>query len=170
MLVAVLHDMIGPDAGLYFPDVSFAQEEHTEPGLADPSSDGFGELPIQEAAVKEEIFSVFGLSNGQLSQECLPIDPNSHGRDLESPFQNWMPEDDIPIQTKVSILIGSAPIVVVRGSSIVRFPIGQVCADSDDEYRTVFSSYLIFPFLRGEVWVAAPVSYTHLTLPTIYSV
>jgi len=54
-----LAHIFGPDAGLYFSDVSFAKVEHTQAGLSDTSSDRQGKGVIHQSLVEIKFQSFF---------------------------------------------------------------------------------------------------------------
>lgn len=68
-----LAHIFGPDAGLYFSDVSFAKVEHTQAGLSDTSSDRQGKGVIHQSLVeiKFQSFSSFLLLTDVARLLCL---------------------------------------------------------------------------------------------------
>ena len=53
MLPAFFHHFLRPQAGLDLADMRFAQIEHAQAGLADPTADREGQLTVQQASVEE---------------------------------------------------------------------------------------------------------------------
>ena len=53
-----------PDGALYFPDMGFAQIEHTDSGLADAAADGIGQFPVQQCLLEGQAGPFF--TSGQL--------------------------------------------------------------------------------------------------------
>ena len=57
---AVLHHISRPYAGLDLADVGFAQVKHAQPRLTDPTTNGLGQLIIEQALVKVQILASQG--------------------------------------------------------------------------------------------------------------
>ena len=82
---------------MYFANVCFSQEEHTDSGLTDTAADGVGQLAIQNGLVERQ-FGTFGTACFfQLFLHCLFIYTDSHTGKLQGNVQNRVIYDDIGI-------------------------------------------------------------------------
>ena len=57
-LFRLLHNFFRPEGTLHLADMRFAQEEHTDPGLADTAADGVGKLFIKDRFLEREFGTV----------------------------------------------------------------------------------------------------------------
>lgn len=67
-----------PDAGLYFPDVGAAKEQHTQPALSDASADGEGKLSGQQRLVEGKIATVLAACLRELAVQAFRTDADTH--------------------------------------------------------------------------------------------
>ena len=63
------------------------------------------------------------LASGQLTQQRLPVHTDAHGRQLQRAIQHRIPHQEITIQPDLPVLSHCGPIVIVRSTPIVLFPI-----------------------------------------------
>ena len=111
----------GPDGGLDFADVGFAQQEHAQAGLADTAADGLGQFSVQQEPMEIECFFVQLAAFCQLAVQGLRIHADTHTGDLEGAFQHRIPQQDIAVE---------GPVVVVRGAAVVGLSVGEFVTDT----------------------------------------
>ena len=70
--------IFGPDAGLYFSDMGFAQIEHTQPGLTDTATDRQGQRISHQAFVEIELQTFFFAFLLELTMEGLFVYADTH--------------------------------------------------------------------------------------------
>ena len=58
---------------MYFSDMRFAQEEHTDTGLADSSADGVGKLFVQNRFLEIQLAAVIAACQSELAVQRLSL-------------------------------------------------------------------------------------------------
>ena len=62
IFLALCDHIFWPQRGLYFSNVCFAQEEHTDTGLSDAAADGVWKFFVDDCFLERKIFSFFTAS------------------------------------------------------------------------------------------------------------
>ena len=70
-------------------------------------------------------------------------------------MQHVVPEDDIPVQAVEAVGVDAAPVVIVRGASVVLLAVGQFAADTDDEDCAELLGCLRLAFARADAGIHA---------------
>src|SRR5699024_8646257 len=91
------HDLRRPQRTLDFPDVSFAQEEHTNTGLADSAAGGIRQFLFQNGFLERKICPLRTSGSLQLTGQRFFIHADSHGGKLQGDIQNRVVDDDITV-------------------------------------------------------------------------
>ena len=63
---------------MYFSDVCFTKEEHTDPGLSDTTTDGVRKLFVQDCFLEWKLSSVITACFGKLTVKCVLVNTDSH--------------------------------------------------------------------------------------------
>ena len=88
--------------------------------------------------MKQQFLSVKAVAHGKLPLHRFPVDANAHGGDFKRGIYSGIPEDNIPVQPIVPVIIERTPVVIIRSPAVMRFSVAQLIADSNDKDCTVF--------------------------------
>ncbi len=111
------------------------QQQHGEAGLADATTDGLRHACCQQILMPVVLQAILVPGDGELAAQGLCVHPDPHGGDLEAVFQHRVPHQDVTVQTRQPELALAAPVVVVRGTDVVAFAVGEGATDADEEDR-----------------------------------
>ena len=100
---------------MYFTDMSFAEEEHTDTGLADTAADGIWQFFVKDRFLEWKLSAVVTACFCELGVKRILINTDTHRRKLQSDIKNRIVYKDISVQF---------PVIVVRGTSIVTLSVG----------------------------------------------
>ena len=75
-----------PYGSLDFTDMRFLQKEHTDPGLADSTSNRVGQLFLQKCSMKGQKQALLATGDFNLLFQSVFINPDTHGGHFESGF------------------------------------------------------------------------------------
>ena len=114
------------------------QVEHAQPRLSDTAADRERQTPFEQHPVELHLAPLGTSADRQLPFERLAVHADTHARQLEGVFENRVPDDDVAVEPLESPFGRSAPVVVVRGASVVTLAVRQLAADADEEQRAVF--------------------------------
>ena len=84
----------------------------------------------------------------ELTLQSLLVHTDTHAGHLKRAFKHRIPQKQVTVETFISILIESRPVIIVGSSSVMRLPIRKFSTDSDDKHRLMFLDDCILPFLR----------------------
>ena len=93
--------------------MGFAQKEHTKPRLTYATAYGVGELSCEQFAVEHKAFLVLLTPHGELELECAFVHPDTHTGNLESLFENGIPQKQVAVESAVAVAVNGAPVVVI---------------------------------------------------------
>ena len=63
---------------MYFSDVCFTKEEHTDPGLSDTTTDGVRKLFVQDGLLEWKLSSVITACFGKLAVKSVLVNTDYH--------------------------------------------------------------------------------------------
>ena len=139
-LFTFLNGILIPDGGLDLTDVAAAHHQHTQAALANTAADGQRQLVLQQHLVEGEGPAVIAAGFRQLTVQGFRVHTDTHGRDLQGPAQNLIPEEDIAVQV---------PVIVVRGAAVMGLAGAELPADLHDAGGVVFLHIGLFPLGAG---------------------
>ena len=96
-LFAGFYGVMIPDTGLNLADMGAAHHQHSQTALADTAADGQGQLVIQQHPVEGKLPAVITAGFFQLIVQCGGIHADTHGGDLQSTAQDFVPEEDVAV-------------------------------------------------------------------------
>ena len=103
--------------------------------------------------MEKQIGAFLGSGDLELPHHLILVYPNPHGGKFGCTLQNSVPDDDITIQSFISIHGFSTPVIIVRSAPVVGFTVGQVCSDPNNEYGAKFLCNFILAFLAGQIGI-----------------
>ena len=133
-----LNDVVGPDGAVHFADMCFPQEEHTDSGLADPSADGEGKPVFQDGFLERKQCALGAACFFKLRAQCLGIDADPHGGELERDVEYGIVDEDIRIEL---------PVIVVGRTAVVGLSGGEFVTDLHQAYSALFAADQVLPLL-----------------------
>ena len=71
--------VVGPYRGLYFADMRFLQQEHTQTALPDAAADGCRQLAVEQHGMEAECAPLLGIAHLQLLTQTLRAHAYAHG-------------------------------------------------------------------------------------------
>ena len=136
-----------PDAALDLADVCFTQQVHAEARLSDSTTDRAGQGPGEQLLVEiERPFCLLSV-HFQLAFEGGFVYTDSHARYLERTVKNRIPQQQIAVQSDITLFVRGAPVVVVCGTAVVRYSVRERSSDTDDKDGSILAYDLILPLL-----------------------
>ena len=118
--------------------MGFAEEVDAHAALADAAADGLRQFAVQQRLLEGQLRALLAAADFQLAAQGVRIHADAHGGDLQGDVQQRIVEQDVAVQV---------PVIIVRGTAVMRFPAAQGAAHLHQEYGAVFPGCLIFPFL-----------------------
>ena len=82
---------------MYFTDVSFSEEEHTDTGLSDTAADGIWKLFVQDCFLERKFSSVIAACDSKLFVQRVLVNSDSHGGKLQGNIKNRIIYKDITV-------------------------------------------------------------------------
>src|SRR5574344_429227 len=95
-----------------------------------------------------ELFALLFAFQFQLAQQTLLIHADTHGTQFERAVQYRIPYQDITVQTSLAVFSYRAPVIIVRGATVMLFTIAQFASDADYEHSAVFLADSILTLFR----------------------
>lgn len=117
--LAFLTHFLRPDACLYFADVRFLEKHHAETALTDAAADGEWQLAVEQTLMEVELLAFFLALLLKLAQQSLTVNADAHGRKLEGALKDRIPDEDVAVETRTSVLSHGGLVVIVRGASVM---------------------------------------------------
>ena len=133
--------------------MGLVQKDHAQTALPDTSTYAQRQGALQQTAVEVEFLAVSLALEFQLVHERILVHADTHGGQLYAPFQNGIPDEQVAVQSQETVGIGRAPVVIVRGTVVVRFAVGKFASDADDEHGSVLLANQVLALLGGLVGV-----------------
>ncbi len=150
---ALTAHFFGPNTGLNLAYMGFVEKHHAEAALPHSATDGQWEFAIEEFLMEIESGSFLLALYLQLTGERLGIDSDSHRGYLEAVAKYRVPEENVAVESHVSVFVRGRPVVVVGGTEVVRLSVAEVASDTDDEDGSIGSADGILALLWSEVGV-----------------
>ena len=88
MCLCSICDFFWPERYMYFSDMRFTQEEHTDSGLSDTATDGVRKFFVQDGFLERKLSSVIAACFGKLAVKCVLVNTDSHGGKLKCSSQS----------------------------------------------------------------------------------
>ena len=124
--------------------MGFAQQQHTQSGLADTAADGAGQFAFQQHSVIFQRSAIVAVGFSQLLIQCERIYTDTHGGDFQGVIHYGVVEQQVAVQL---------PVIIVGGSAVVGFAGEQFVTDLHDEYCFEFSADGMFSFLGSQIGI-----------------
>ena len=90
-------DTVRPYGTLDLTDVSLAEEEHTDAGLADTTTDGIRESFLQDRFLEWEPGPLRAACLDKLTAQRVLVHTDTHGGELQSDIQHRVIDDNVPV-------------------------------------------------------------------------
>ena len=78
MCLCSICDFFWPERYMYFSDVCFTQEEHTDSGLSDTATDGVRKFFVQDGFLERKLSSVIAACLGKLAVKCVLVNTSAY--------------------------------------------------------------------------------------------
>mgnify|MGYP007082267319 CR=1 FL=1 len=82
---------------MYFTDVCFSEEEHTDTGLADAAADSIWKFLVQDCLLERKLTSVVTACNSELLVKCVLIHTNTHRREFQCNVKNRIVNENVAV-------------------------------------------------------------------------
>ncbi len=110
-----------------------------------------GKLSAEKQFMKQQVLSFLAVCDFKLPLHRFPVDANAHGGYFECGIDGRIPENYIPVQSVVPVIIKRTPVVIIRSPAVMRFTVAQLIADSDDKDSAMFFCRFPFPLPRCKI-------------------